>query len=67
MALVSACAGKLVTVRSASTVAWGPALGFTIAYVLSAMGPDHARPDTFAPVRYFLVGAVPSAAPAAYS
>src|SRR2546425_13178176 len=57
LAGVSACAGRLVAVSSASTIACGPELGFTIAYVLSPIGPDHATPATLAPARYFLAGA----------
>src|SRR2546422_4310570 len=65
LAGVSACAGRLVAVSSASTIACGPELGFTIAYVLSPIGPDHATPATLAPARYFLAGAPPSPAGAA--
>src|SRR2546428_4022289 len=62
LAGVSACAGRLVAVSSASTIACGPELGFTIAYVLSPIGPDHATPATLAPARYFLAGAASSPA-----
>src|SRR2546425_6231841 len=64
LAGVSACAGRLVAVSSASTIACGPELGFTIAYVLSPIGPDHATPATLAPARYFLAGALSSPAAA---
>src|SRR3989442_14758508 len=59
LAGVSAWAGRLVAVSSASTIACGPELGFTIAYVLSPIGPDHATPATLAPARYFLAGGRP--------
>src|SRR2546425_10071218 len=65
LAGVSAWAGRLVAVSSASTIACGPELGFTIAYVLSPIGPDHATPATLAPARYFLAGAGPAGAAAA--
>src|SRR2546428_7464804 len=64
LAGVSAWAGRLVAVSSASTIACGPELGFTIAYVLSPIGPDHATPATLAAARYFFAGARPAAAAA---
>src|SRR3989442_12091183 len=62
LAGVSACAGRLVAVSSASTIACGPELAFNIAYVLSPIEPDHATPATLAPARYFLAGALPAPA-----
>src|SRR2546428_1188096 len=62
LAGVSAWAGRLVAVSSASTIVCGPELGFTIAYVLSPIGPDHATPTTLAPARYFVAGLGPLAA-----
>ena len=65
LAGVSACAGSAVDLSSASTIACGPGLGFTVVKVCEGMGPDHATPITFAPGWYLAAGAVPSAADAA--
>src|SRR5712664_1077049 len=59
---LSAAAGSFVAVNSASTIACGPGLAFTLESGLSSTGFDHATPVTFEPVRYLFAGGVPSAA-----